>query len=65
MITQTTENTYHVYPVNDLKEHITTGLGCKCGVRVILDENQVQVVTHSAYDKREYYEQLEDKGLNG
>lgn len=33
-------NDIHVYPVNDLREHITDGPGCPCEPRVKVDDEQ-------------------------
>ncbi len=42
----------HVYPVNDLREHITQGLECWCKPRVDEDD----VIVHNAMDGREQWE---------
>lgn len=46
----------HVYPLNDLREHITDGPGCPCEpcVRVV-GANLIYV--HNAWDHREIVEQ--------
>lgn len=45
----------HVYPINDLREHILVGFGCHCGPTVIY-ENGVPIVRHNSYDGREIKE---------
>jgi hypothetical protein len=43
--------TYHVLPVNDLKEH-AENTTCECHPKVIF-ENGNMVVVHNSYDGRE------------
>ena len=46
----------HVYPLNDLHEHITDGPGCPCAPRVeVIGANLLYI--HNAWDKREIIEQ--------
>jgi hypothetical protein len=47
---------WHVYPVDDLREHLFDGLGCWC--RPTEDEG---LVTHNSMDLREQYETGERK----
>ena len=42
----------HVYPTNDLREHVTVGLECWCKPRVDEDD----VIVHNALDGREQWE---------
>lgn len=42
----------HVYPVNDLKEHVFDGLKCWCRPQ----ENEEGVIVHNSLDRREDYE---------
>lgn len=42
----------HVYPVNDLREHVTHGIECWCKPRV----DEYDVVVHNAMDQREQWE---------
>jgi hypothetical protein len=53
----------HVYPLNDLQEHITDGPGCPCGPRVELEGSSL-IYVHNAFDHREIVEQAIDI-LNG
>lgn len=48
--------TYHVLPVNDLKEH-TEDTICECRPKVIF-ENGNMIVIHNSFDGREYKEEL-------
>lgn len=52
------DNSYHVYPVDDLAEHELEGDGCPCGPRI---ENYcgARIVVHNAWDGREMAEYLE------
>ena len=43
----------HVYPVNDLREHVLDGVTCWC--RPELDE-ECGLVIHNSMDRREEYE---------
>jgi hypothetical protein len=54
----------HVYPLKDLREHVTDGSGCPCAPRVeVVGSNLLYV--HNAWDNREVIEQIrEDLGLN-
>lgn len=49
---------YHVYPVNDLREHDINGLECWCHPEFDDEDN---VVIHSAADGREAFETGERK----
>ena len=49
----------HVYPLNDLREHITNGPGCPCEARVDL-EGATLIYVHNAWDHREIVEQAID-----
>lgn len=50
------DNDVHVYPLNDLCEHITDGLGCPCEPRVEI-EGAALIYVHNAFDHREIVEQ--------
>jgi len=50
------QNEVHVYPLNDLQEHITDGLDCPCDPTVEI-EGTGYLVVHNAWDKREIVEQ--------
>lgn len=50
------ENNVHVYPLNDLQEHITTGTDCPCNPRVDL-EGATLVIIHNSFDHREIVEE--------
>lgn len=51
---------YHVHPVDDLKEHITTGWPkVKCWCRPVeQEEEEGLLVVHNSLDRREDYEGL-------
>ena len=49
-------NIWHVYPVNDKKKHTLTGIKCECNPKIQIQENKAIVVTHKAYDHREWFE---------
>jgi hypothetical protein len=57
------DNDIHVYPVKDLREHVTVGVDCPCEpiVKVV---GAVLVIVHNAFDHREIVEQAIDI-LNG
>lgn len=44
----------HIYPVNDLREHITTGTECWCNPEI---DEEYNLVIHNSADERESYEQ--------
>lgn len=46
------EGHIHVYPINDLKEHVLEGLTCWCRP----EENDDGVIVHNSLDRREEYE---------
>lgn len=46
---------YHVYPVNDLREHSTEDFGCVCEPKFHVEQNGY-VVTHNSFDMREHFE---------
>jgi len=48
----------HVYPIDDLREHVVEGMECWCKPQ--LDE-EYDVLTHNALDGREQYETGERK----
>jgi hypothetical protein len=49
---------WHVYPINDLREHITDGVECWCRPEYDEDEN---LVIHNSADGREQFETGERK----
>jgi hypothetical protein len=44
----------HVFPLNDLKEHILSGSNCSCNPTI--DDNGI--VIHNSFDRREIWENL-------
>ncbi len=51
------DNEYsHIFPTNDLREHVLVGLGCPCEPEVVLDGAHL-IVRHNAFDHREIVEQ--------
>jgi hypothetical protein len=46
----------HVYPLDDLREHVTSGPNCWCRPRIDEEENGA-VVIHNSMDRREEYEE--------
>ena len=46
----------HVYPVNDLRDHITDAPGCPCEPRIEV-EGATLIYVHNAWDYREIVEQ--------
>lgn len=46
----------HVYPLNDLREHITDGSGCPCNPTVEVVGAYLLYI-HNAWDHREIVEQ--------
>ena len=49
----------HVYPINDLQEHILEGLDCPCEPTIEV-VGAVLVIAHNAWDNREIIEQAEE-----
>ncbi len=50
------DNDVHVYPLNDLHEHLTIGTGCPCEPTVeVIGANLL--IIHNAFDYREIIEQ--------
>lgn len=47
--------TYHVYPVNDMREHDTDSCDCWCGPRIAMFERGQRVI-HNAMDGRDLVE---------
>jgi hypothetical protein len=52
-------NDIHVFPVNDLKEHITDGPGCPCTPEIRLEGGNL-IYVHNSYDHREIVEEAID-----
>lgn len=44
---------YHVYPVGDLREHVTEGTTCWCRPNI---EQDGALIIHNSMDQREKYE---------
>lgn len=44
---------FHVYPVNDMRSHVTEGELCPCLPRVRRVDGEDAVVVHNSYDGRE------------
>lgn len=55
---EVTHDDIHVYPINDLENHVLTGTDCPCKPRVEV-EGATLVIIHNAFDKREVVEQAE------
>lgn len=51
-------NDTHVYPLNDLREHVTVGTECPCQPRVEVHGAELLVI-HNSYDFREVFEELD------
>lgn len=49
-------NVWHVYPVGDLKPHVTRVPICHCNPKLQVQDNGGLVVTHNSYDGREMEE---------
>jgi hypothetical protein len=49
-------NDIHVYPLNDLQEHVVDGPGCPCEPRIEV-EGAVLIYIHNAWDHREIVEE--------
>lgn len=49
----------HVYPLDNLQEHITDGPGCPCEPTVTV-EGAALLYVHNAFDHREIVEQAID-----
>jgi hypothetical protein len=47
----------HVLPVNDLREHVSEGIGCECRPRLI---DGGAVIVHNSFDGREITERAVD-----
>ena len=43
---------YHIYPVNDTKEHLLESTSCDCSPSVLF-ENGEMLIIHNSYDGRE------------
>lgn len=53
----TREEKWHVYPVNDIRMHMTEGFMCWCHPRIQEQENGDYVVVHNSLDGRELKEE--------
>jgi hypothetical protein len=49
----------HIYPLKDLREHITDGPGCSCNPTVEVHGANLLYI-HSSFDHREIFEQAVD-----
>lgn len=48
---------YHVYPLNDIKEHITEATkDCDCNPEIQYQDNGNIIVVHTSFDGRENFE---------
>lgn len=54
---------WHIFPVNDLKEH-TLSSDCLCSPKIVMGDKGVIFVIHNAYDCRERLEELHCINLN-
>lgn len=56
-----TDNVWHTYPVNDLKEHVVNGLKvCWCNPRIEKQPNDGLLVLHNSKDGRELKEKKKE-----
>jgi hypothetical protein len=53
----------HVFPLDDLQEHMTDGPGCSCDPCIEIEGDTI-IYVHNAFDHREIVEQAIDI-LNG
>lgn len=51
----------HVFPLNDLIEHITDGFDCPCGPEIDFDN---EIVIHQSLDRRECFEESPSAGTS-
>jgi hypothetical protein len=59
------ENVWHVYPINDSKEHIIGKLKiCWCNPRIEFQLNKGLLIIHNSKDGREFHEELARKGYH-
>ena len=42
----------HIYPINDVREHVLIGLVCWCGPKIERLDNDEVLIIHSAADGR-------------
>jgi hypothetical protein len=49
-------NYTHIFPINDLREHVLVGPDCPCEPEIKVDGASL-IVVHNAYDHREIVEQ--------
>lgn len=55
---------YHVYPVNDLENHLTEeGSQCPCRPTLKIEDSGDLIFVHNSWDGREIWEQLLDDFL--
>ncbi len=45
----------HVFPVNDLREHVLVGPDCPCKPKIVVEGAHL-IVVHNAFDRREIAE---------
>ena len=48
----------HVYPINDLREHVVDGPDCWCNPQW---DKEYDILIHNSFDQRELYETGERK----
>lgn len=46
---------YHIFPVNDIKEHVLEGTECSCNPTIEVAGASL-IIIHNAWDFRELYE---------
>jgi hypothetical protein len=50
------DNDSHIYPINDLREHITVGVDCPCKPEVEVVGASLLII-HNSFDHREIVEE--------
>jgi hypothetical protein len=53
-------NDLHVYPIDDIFNHKLVGTTCQCGPKIQV-EGATLIVVHNSFDKRELFENGEEK----
>ena len=51
------DDDYHIYPLNDKREHILTGTKCPCEPKIEV-QGATLLIIHNAWDFREIAEEL-------
>jgi Tfp pilus assembly protein PilZ len=53
------ENVWHVFPLNDLKRHLTGRTRvCWCNPKIEFQQNKGLLIVHNSADGREFHEEL-------